>query len=199
MLTIPHPVTLEGDRVRLIPLEPTHLEALYEIAQDEEIWRYYPFNGADKKIFLQQYATILLEKQAGLRYPFVVIDKANGKMIGSTGFLHISKEHNNLEIGTTWYDRNYWSKGYNEECKLLLLQYCFETLYLNRVSLSTLDINKRSQKAITRIGAQFEGINRNKVIRSGIVRNVVVFSFIPEDWPQAKQTLNNLISERKLL
>lgn len=34
------PVTLEGRHVRLVPMAREHLPALWEVARDEELWRW---------------------------------------------------------------------------------------------------------------------------------------------------------------
>jgi RimJ/RimL family protein N-acetyltransferase len=40
------PVVLEGERVRLEPLEPRHAPGLWEAARDPVIWRWFPFRIA---------------------------------------------------------------------------------------------------------------------------------------------------------
>src|SRR3989440_348882 len=42
-------VTLEGERVRLEPLEPRHEEALWEVAQDARVWRFMRERGGESR------------------------------------------------------------------------------------------------------------------------------------------------------
>ncbi len=193
---IQHPLTLTGPLVSLQPLEPKHFDELIEASQHEIIWTFMPVNGCDQpklRAALQE-AISLREKEE--QYPFVIIENATGKIIGSTRFLQITPEHKKLEIGWTWYLPGYWSKGYNEACKLLLLRYCFETLQTQRVQIVAAAKNVRSRKAITRIGAHFEGELRNYTFRNGEPRNTAMYSIIDTEWPAVKSNLQQLINER---
>ena len=51
--------------------------------------------------------------------------------------------------------------------KYLLLEYVFETLDFTRVEICTHENNLKSRHAIARIGGQFEGILRKKLILEG--------------------------------
>ena len=132
-----------------------------------------------------------MKRGTGEQYPFTVIDRKTNKIIGSTLFHNIFPEHRKLEIGWTWYDPAYWRTGYNRECKLLLLTYCFETLKTVRVQLQTDENNMRSRTAILGIGATFEGIMRKERIRAnGAFRNTVMYSIIDDEWAMVKEKLS---------
>ncbi len=136
-------------------------------------------------------------RDKGEQYPFVVIDKEKNRIIGSTRFLEIKLEHRKLEIGWTWYQPLYWGKGYNEECKLLLLTYCFEQLKTLRVQLVTWEKNMRSRNAIERIGGKYEGTLRKHVIRHNQEeRNTFFFSIIDTEWNDVKPRLTRLMEDR---
>ena len=157
-----------------------------------------PANGSDREILKSLLKEALSKKESREQYPFVVIDKATGKIIGSTRFLRLNPEHRNLEIGYTWFLPEFWGKGYNEECKLLLLTYCFEVLKTVRVQLIAWDKNMRSRRAIERIGATFEGILRNHVIRNGEKRSVAYFGIVDEDWEKVKHNLIGMYRSKYL-
>ena len=197
MTWINHPITLEGEKVILLPLEETHFDDLISGSRDEIIWTYLPVDGT----IPAQVRAALLEslqlRKKNEQYPFVVFDKINNIVIGSTRLLKLSVEHRNLEIGWTWYLPPYWGKGYNEECKLLLLTFCFEILKVVRVQICASDKNTRSRKAIERIGATFEGILRSIVIRYDGKRNTACYSIIEEEWPSVKENLEKLVREKR--
>ncbi len=187
---IQHPVVLEGARVKLIPLEHDHLEALCAVAQQKEIWEYISINGADRDLLLAHLRSAMLKRSTGEQYPFTVVDKVENKIIGSTFLHNIVPQHRKLEIGWTWYDPAYWRTGYNRECKLLLLSFCFETLNAIRVQLLSAETNNRSRTAILGIGATLEGVMRNERIRSdGSFRNTAMYSIIADEWPAVKTML----------
>ena len=74
---------------------------------------------------------------------------------------------------------------------------CFEVLKTIRVQLLAWDKNLRSRKAIERIGATFEGILRNVVIRQGDKRSTAYYSILEEDWSEVKRNLITLKINRQ--
>ena len=194
---IQHPVILVGERVRLVPLDSAHFDELVQVAAQEQIWERMSINGADKDRIMQHLKTALLRRAAGEQYPFTIIDKVHSKIIGSTMFHNIFPEHRKLEIGWTWYDPAYWRTGYNRECKLLLLTYCFEVLNTVRVQLQTDENNERSRTAILGIGATYEGTMRKERIRAnGANRNTAMYSIIDDEWVEVKAKLQASLKPR---
>lgn len=192
---IAHPIILENDRVKLVPLDPSHFPALLEIGRQEMIWQYMNIQGWDEAGRLQYLKSAILKRGTQEQYPFAVIDKTTNKIIGSTMFHNIFSEHKKLEIGWTWYDPAYWGTGYNTLCKLLLLTYCFETLGAVRVQLVAGEQNIRSRKAIEKIGAKMEGIMRKERKRpDGSFRNTVMYSIIDDEWPEVKTMLQQMLA-----
>lgn len=136
----------------------------------------------------------LKAKNEKTEFPFVIVDKQSGDIIGSTRFMDIDDKHQRLEIGYTWLTPAYWRTAINTNCKYLLLRYSFEHLHLQRVQIKTDHENIRSQKAIERIGATKEGILRNHMIRKdGTTRHTVMYSITIEEWPQVKKHLESLL------
>src|SRR5205085_2094257 len=140
--------------------------------------------------FLTAYKNVLIEREKGNHYPFVIVHKHSGKLIGSTRLFEIHPKDKNLEIGWTWLHPDYWATGINFECKLLLLTFCFEILGTIRVQLKTSDNNLRSRKAIEKIGGQFEGVLRKDRIRdNGEFRSSAYYSILDDEWENVKQNL----------
>jgi RimJ/RimL family protein N-acetyltransferase len=188
------PVTLEGERVRLEPLDESHVEGLAAAGDFPEIWAYYPFASGG----LDGYAGFALREKAknpAAQLCFVVIDKETGSICGATGFLDIQPANRSLEIGGTWYTPSVWRTRVNSECKYLLMTHAFEELGAIRVSLKTDSRNRRSQAAIERLGAKREGVLRNHVLYpDGYRRASVYFSVIEEEWPEVKARLERFLA-----
>ncbi|MES2617298.1 MAG: GNAT family protein [Bacteroidota bacterium] len=195
---IKHPTILQGQLVDLLPLEKLHFEELSQLAKDERIWQFLPKDGSDTATFLNEYNEALIERENGQQYPFVILNKQTGKLIGSTRLFDIHPQHKKLEIGWTWLHPDYWGTAINFECKLLLLTFCFETLKAIRVQLKTSDNNLRSRKAIEKIGGQFEGILRKDRIRdNGTIRNSAYYSILDDEWENVRQNLLNQLNKKK--
>lgn len=94
--------------------------------------------------------------------------------MGSTRLFFVSPRDRRVEIGGTWLTPWAQRTPINTECKLLLLRHCFETLGCVRVELKTDARNEKSQKAIARIGAKYEGVMRKHMLtRGGVYRDSV--------------------------
>ena len=193
-----HPMKLIGQTIDLLSLEEKHIDLLFETANDKRIWEYFPFDGSDRNKFFSHYSEALLEREMGKHYPFIIFQKQTNKIIGSTSLYNIHPEDRNLEIGWTWLHPDYWATAVNFECKLLLLTYCFDTLNCVRVQFRTNNLNLRSQKAIQKIGAKFEGILRkNKIRDDGTMRSSVYYSIIDEEWEKVRQDLLFQLNRRR--
>ncbi|MDM1364280.1 GNAT family N-acetyltransferase [Myroides marinus] len=192
---IPYPLVLEGNIVKLVPLEEHHLEELYKVSSDKELWRLVPTDCSDRDTFYANYRNALAARDRGGQYPFVILDKETNAIIGSTRFFEMYEADKKLEIGWTWITQGYWGTVVNLECKLLLLTYCFETLKVNRVQLKTKDDNIRSRNAIEKIGGVFEGVLRkDKIQNDGTTRNAAYYSILDNEWKIAKNKIESLIN-----
>jgi len=195
MFRIQHPLKLEGSLVLLESLADRHFKELLEIGADARIWENLPIDGTDPNKLQTELRNALLHRANNTQYPFAIIDKSTGRIIGSTRLMDLFPEHQKLEIGWTWYTPEVWGKGHNLDCKFVLLSYCFELLKLNRIQLKTRDTNRRSQAAIQKIGGVFEGILRkDRIMQDGQVRDTVVFSIIRDEWPEAKIALSQKLA-----
>jgi RimJ/RimL family protein N-acetyltransferase len=195
-LWIPAPVTLAACNIRLEPLSSVHFEGLHTAAADERIWTYLPTNGRVPAKLEASLQEALLQKIKGEHYPFVVLHQPSGRVLGSTRFLDIQPLNRKLEIGWTWYIPEVWGTGVNAVCKYLLLQYAFETLHTVRVQIKAGENNLRSRAAISKLGAQFEGILRKERIReNGEIRNTAYYSIIDDEWPAVKAALEARMKE----
>lgn len=152
------PVELTGKRVKLIPMEKSHIEKLFEAGRDARIWKYMSVHIDTLNDMEQLVSNALSASNGGSELPFVIIDQEANKIVGSTRFLDISVPNRQLAIGWTWISPTVWRTRINTECKYLLLTHCFETLETIRVQLKTDRRNIQSQRAIERIGAVKEGV-----------------------------------------
>jgi RimJ/RimL family protein N-acetyltransferase len=90
-----------------------------------------------------------------------------------------------------------WGTLVNTASKLLLLGYAFDELHVGRVQLKTDVRNVRSQRAISSMGARYEGmLGRYQRRADGTVRDSVLFSVVAEDWPRVRQGLQRRLEVR---
>ncbi|WP_165867527.1 GNAT family N-acetyltransferase [Paenibacillus pinisoli] len=192
-------LSLEGERVRLLPASLEHLDGLFKASYHSDIWTYSPSiinNQDDLHTTMRNW---IMSKEQGLRYPFVIIDKSSNEIVGSTSYMEISLQNRKLEIGGTWLDPKVWRTRINTECKFLLLKHGFEKLNLVRIQFRTDSRNERSIRAILRIGAQFEGVLRQDMIMpDGYLRNSNLYSILNTEWEDVKTRLERYMKKEEI-
>jgi N-acetyltransferase len=184
------PVTLEGRLVRLEPMSPRHLDGLAQVALDPALWQWTLARPTDRDGLEAWMSAAMANAAAGSELPFVTVERASGRPIGSSRYLNIVPEHLRLEIGWSWVAREWQRTGANREAKLLMLSHAFETLGCNRVEFKTDSLNDASRAALLAIGATFEGIFRNHMVMpGGRLRHSAYYSVVEEEWPAVKSRL----------
>lgn len=190
------PVTLEGVNVRLEPLQMHHHAALCRVGLDPELWTWtvaYVRTGEDLRRYLE---AALAERRMRRALPFATIERATGRVVGSTRFGNIEPAHrkDQVEIGWTWIGRPWQRTAINTEAKYLMLRHAFEHWGCVRVELKTNALNRRSRDAILRIGGCEEGTLRKHVIaETGVARDTVYYSILDDEWPEVKGRLERMM------
>ena len=189
---------LENDRLLLRPLLPVDFNELLEFSVNEpDIWKYNAF-GADGIENLKKYVDgAIFNRENGTEYPFVVIDKAENKIIGSSRFYAINTINKTLELGYTWYGKKYQGTYVNKNCKFLLLEFAFEELGFERVGFKANAKNERSINAMKGIGCVMEGTLRSFSFDANHDRiDAVVLSILRNEWMDiVKQNLQKKIND----
>ena len=143
---------LQGELIELRPLKPEDWDELFVVASDPLIWEQHPeSNRHEREVF-----AIFFKEALESRGAFVVIERKNRQIIGSTRFYGYDREKSEMEVGWTFLARKYWGGRYNREMKDLLLAHAFQ--FVQRVVFFVGEDNVRSQKAMEKIGAIREGI-----------------------------------------
>ena len=183
----------ESPIVRLVELNQSHTGELWQYAKDESLWEHYTFRKMESEQKFEAFIrNTLHEAETGKEFTFAIIDSTTGHLCGTTSFLDIQPASRSLEIGRTWIASHLHGTGFNAECKFLLLRFCFEKLGLIRVFFKTDSNNLRSQKAMEKIGAKYEGTLRNHMIREdGTFRHSAYYSIIEGEWEEVKHILRN--------
>jgi RimJ/RimL family protein N-acetyltransferase len=178
-------IILEDDLVLLRSLQESDVENLLEISINEpETWE-FSLVRADGKENLTNYLQLALRaKQNKTEFPFIVFDKKSGKYAGSTRFYDINLDFKTLQLGYTWYGKDFRGTGLNKHCKFLLLQFAFETLGMERVEFRADNNNQRSIAAMKSIGCKVEGVLRNHMPTFGseIRRDSIILSILRDEW-----------------
>ncbi len=195
----PEPVRLERGSVRLEPLTTSHAADLAAAARDGELWNLrvtsVPAPG-DEAAYID---AALQGQAAGHMLAFVVRHLPSGSVVGSTRYHDIVPAVDRVEIGYTWYAKSTQRSAVNTTCKLLLMSHAFDTLGARLVGWRTDHLNHASQQAIERLGAKKDGVIRHHALRrDGTVRDTVMYSMTVDEWPAARERLEQRLESRLL-
>jgi RimJ/RimL family protein N-acetyltransferase len=139
--------TLEGELLRLRPLQPEDWDDLYGVASDPLIWEQHPHKDRYKEEVFRGFFRDALASGGAL----IVIDSKDGRVIGSSRFHGYDKDKSEIEIGWTFLTRSHWGGLYNREMKQLMLRHAFR--FVKSVVFLVGPENLRSQRALEKIGA----------------------------------------------
>ncbi|HEV8083660.1 MAG TPA: GNAT family protein [Chitinophagaceae bacterium] len=176
---------LEDETVLLRPLQQEDYKYLVPFALNEpELWKYSLVSAAGEE-GLQNYMNITFKaRQEGKEYPFIVFDKRTKEYAGSTRFYDIQNDLQTLQLGYTWYGKNFQGTGLNKHCKFLLLSFAFEQIGMERFELRADNNNARSIAAMKSIGCKVDGILRSNMPtrEAGRRRDSIVLSILRDEW-----------------
>ena len=187
-------VVLQGELVRLEPLTLAHISAVVAAASsDRSTFGLTSVPEANMQSVEHYITTARDQYERGEGLAFVTIRRSDDRLVGSTRFM--SAEYWNpideqprstpiaIEVGYTWLIPEAQRTGINAEAKVLMFNYAFDVLGVERITLKTDARNVRSRRNIERAGATFDGILRRHMPASdGGYRNSAMYSLLREEW-----------------
>ena len=143
---------ITDNRIRLRNKRLTDAQSDYTWQTDPELAR---LDAAS--LLTATFAQYLSDYASELNYPSpsrhqFAIETLEGKHIGNCVYYDINETKGEAELGIMIGNRDYWDKGYGADAVTTLVNYIFCQTNLNRLSLKTLDSNKRAQTCFKKCG-----------------------------------------------
>ena len=188
---IPQDLMLETDKVILRPIAEDDYDFFLELGKkDFDMWYYFSYNLGDEEQLAKWMEMAFADKKAGTRRPFTIIDKATGKIAGSSSMGNISYHDLRLEIGWSWLGTDFRSTGINRHAKYAMMKYAFDELQFERVEFKTDVLNARARKGLQNVGGIEEGILRSHMTMwNNRRRTSIYYSVLKDEWPGLKETI----------
>lgn len=192
------PIILSARGIELRPMTLEDEPGLCSAAADGELWNIRVTSVPEPEKTRQYIEDALAMREAGNRFPFVVIESASGRVLGTSSYHDIVPAIQRVEIGWTWYAKSVQRSHVNTTCKLLLMTHAFETLGCHVVGWRTDNFNFASQAAIERLGAKKDGVIRGHALRrDGTIRDTVMYSLRSGEWPEVKAQLLHSLNQQR--
>ncbi|MFJ2619545.1 GNAT family N-acetyltransferase [Glutamicibacter sp. NPDC087344] len=185
--------TMEYAGVRLEQLTQSHAPDLAEVVSAGSLHEAWFATTPSAQQMESNIAQRLAWQAAGTMAPFAIIDTSTGRAVGATTYLNIDAAHRRVEIGSTFLAVSAQGTGINPAAKHLLLRRAFDDLGCYSVAFCTHWHNEASRAAIARLGAKQDGVLRNHKYDpvTGTLRDTVVFSILPHEWPAVRTQLES--------
>lgn len=158
--------TLAGKLVTLRPLAEEDWDALYAVASDPLIWEQHPACDRWREDVFRDFFREAMASGGAL----AIIDRADGRLIGSSRFHGWDAQAREIEIGWTFLARSYWGGSYNGEMKALMLAHAFR--FADSAIFVIGPENMRSRRAVEKIGGVLAGRRRDDTGRESVVYRI---------------------------
>ncbi len=177
-------VQIENNRVKLRTFKLSDYQFLLPFSENEpEIWKYSLQSAAGAPALLDYLIEGIENYRTGVAVPLIIYDKYTNQYVGATRLYRINYKEKTAMLGYSWLGKAHQGTGLNRNSKLLLLEYAFETMGLERVEFRADARNARSISALKSIGCTMEGILRGDCLAAdGSRRQTIVFSILRSEW-----------------
>ncbi len=129
--------------------------------------------------------TLTFLKEAGIfnrgGQQLITLIKYNNKIVGSLGFVKLDKVNKNGEIGY-WISQKMQGKGIITKACNRLIEYAFNHLSLNRITIKTDTQNSKSKAVPNRLGFTYEGTLREDRFRKDHFQDTELYSILKKEW-----------------
>ena len=180
--TFSHMPELETERLRLRALRVSDAADMYDYARRPEVTKYLLWSPHPDPMHTKRYLEYLAGRyRLGMFYDWALIHKADGRMIGTCGFVRFDLPHNSAEVGYVL-NPDYHGQGLMPEALRRVLAFGFSELGLHRIEARYMVGNAPSRHVMDKLGMTFEGIKRQSMLVKGLYRDIGTFAILANEF-----------------
>ena len=171
-------IFLEGKKVNLRPLDSENdVEVVTRWRNDPEVRHFvcecFPRTKKDELEWLNEKSDNNI---------VLAIDTKKGNFIGIMDIHRINHLSRTATTGAMIGEKNYWSKGFGTDAKMILLNYAFNTLNLRKIGSRVFNFNNRSINYSKRCGYKEEGVLKKEHFIDGNYVDEILLAVFREDF-----------------
>ena len=171
--------TLKGKNIILRALEPTDLDFLYQIENDESVWEVSNTSMPYSRFILSQYLENSHKDIFEIKQLRMVICKFNtNQVIGCIDLFDFEPKHRRVGIGVIISTDEEKQKGYAYEALEILCNYSFTYLNVHQVYANIPEDNIASIKLFEKSGFIKSGSKIDWIYAQGIFKNELHYQLI---------------------
>lgn len=176
---------MEGEQVRLEPLEERHLPMLWKafsMSGADPIWDFMAFGPFDDEAAFVAHA----RKAFFGRDPqfYSVVEKATQMPLGILALMRIDPANGVIEVGTILLSPAMQRTRMASETIWLVMRRVFDDMGYRRLEWKCDDRNAPSRRAALRFGFSAEGLFRQHMIVKRRNRDTAWYSLLDSEWPR---------------
>ncbi len=119
--------------------------------------------------------------EAGTDYRFVIEDAKTLKILGCVGINQVVPQHKVGNLGY-WVKKSALKQGVCTQAVREVAAFAFDTLGFKRLEVHILTDNNASNAVASKLGGEFEGVFRNKLLFNGKSLPAKCYSIVPSDY-----------------
>ncbi len=177
---------LTGRQIYLSPLTQEDLTAEYiSWLNDEEVCRensHATFPNTKEKT--QEYIESI--SRSNSQVVLAIRWKKNDAHVGNIALQRINWVSRSAELAIVIGDKKYWNKGIGTEAYMLVINYAFDRLNLNRISSGQTLKNTGMINVCKNCGMKEEGIARESMFKDGHYIDTVTYSILRKEFDASK-------------
>lgn len=174
-----------GDRVRIRAIEEDDLPRYVVWFNDAEVIRglnqIFPMSLKDEQKWYED-----MQLEDPIERSFAIDIKPNDEWvhIGGCGFFGFDHQARRAEFGLVIGEKIYWGQGFGTETSSLMLEFGFNTLNLQRITLRVFADNERARNVYRKLGFVEEGRLRRERFFNGEYCDTIMMGILREEWEQ---------------
>lgn len=185
---------LIGHRIKLRAVELDDVEKLAKWRSNPDVYEYFyeyePLSTIQQKKWLEKE----LENKEN---KFFIVSTLDGEAVGTVGFVDIDWRNRKAEWGRILIaEQKYRKDGYGSEVLILILEYAFEHLNLNKLYCEALVSNQKAIALYKKFGFKEDGRLRSHIYKQGKYVDVSLLSILREEYFEKKEELYRILHQK---
>ncbi|NHJ38648.1 MAG: GNAT family N-acetyltransferase [Asgard group archaeon] len=136
---------------------------------------YTPTNVSKEKKIIND----ILQNKAQV---FSIVDLKTDELIGRCMLMHIDNINRHAMLGIVIGEKSYWNKGYGQDATKQILDYGFNLLNLNSITLEVFSYNKAAINCYKKVGFKEIGRKRQARIVGGKKFDIILMDILAEEF-----------------
>lgn len=176
---------LRSERLIASPVEPDDVAELHEaaLASQPELYPFMPWchAGLREREIADWADAVIAEWQSLQSCEFCLRSQDDGSVIGMCGINSMDLQNRGANLGY-WIRTSACGSGYATEASRLICHFGFDSLELQRIEIVVATDNAGSLRVAEKLGAEKEGILRNRLYLRDRACDAWSFSLIPKSY-----------------